>query len=349
MGRPAPAAARTAEVPPALLAIALQTDWRGAQSVLDPAGPDAQRIAGHWWLMLALGTVVFLVVLALFVHAIWWAPRRRPLEEPPVESGDTDDVARRKVQAVGGGAVVTVIILLVVLVQSVRVAAQSTTHRLETPIDIEVIGRQWWWEVHYMAGDSTQRVLSANEIHLPTGRAVRLRLRAADVIHSLWIPNIQGKIDMIPGRENALVLRVDRPGTYRGQCAEFCGLQHAKMALVVVAHAPDDFNRWLAAEAAPALPPTDSLVLAGQQVFLREQCAYCHQVRGTPAAGRIGPDLTHLAARRTIAAAASDNTTGHLAGWILDPHGRKPGTQMPPTTLDGPSLRALLAYLESLR
>jgi cytochrome c oxidase subunit II len=322
------------------------------QSVLHPAGPDAQRIADHWWVMLSIGGVVFLVVLALFVYSVWYAPRRRPLEEPPVESGDEDDTARKKVQLVGFGAGATALILMVVLVQSVVVAAQSSSHRREEPLDIEVVGHQWWWEVTYIRafrGDSVQRVRSANELHLPTGRPVRVRLRAADVIHSFWIPNVQGKIDMIPGQENAIVLRVDRPGTYRGQCAEYCGMQHAKMAFAVVAHDSAAFDEWLVQEAAPALPSPDTLATAGAAVFQVAQCAYCHAVRGTPAAATLGPDLTHLASRLTIAAGAAPNTTGHLAGWILDPQSLKPGSRMPATPLDGPSLRALLAYLETLR
>ena len=322
---------------------------RGAQHALDPAGPYARSIADHWWAMLALATVVFLTVVSLFAWAVWRAPRRRPLDEPPVDSGDDDEAARRKTRNVALGAGATVLVLLTVLVHSVVVAARTAARDPVEDADVEITGHQWWWEVRYLHDDPAQQVTSANELHIPVGRAVRVRLRSGDVIHSFWVPNLQGKIHMVPGRENMLRLLADRPGSWRGQCAEFCGLQHAKMALVVVAHDSADYVRWRARELQPAAPPADSLARAGAAVFLGAQCAYCHAVRGTPAAGSAGPDLTHLAARRTIAAGIAPNTRGHLAGWILDPQSMKPGTHMPATPLSGPQLQALLAYLETLR
>lgn len=321
----------------------------GPQSALDPAGPYARSIATHWWVMLALGAAVFLVVITLFAWSIWRAPRARPLDEPPAESGDDDATARAKTRAVGLGVGTSGVVLVGVLAHSVLVAAETATRPDEAEADVEIVGHQWWWEVRYLHPEPSQRITAANELHLPVGRPVRVRLRASDVIHSFWVPNLQGKIDMIPGRENTLRLLADRPGEWRGQCAEFCGLQHAKMAFVVVAHLPAEYDAWRAREAAPAPAPADSLARAGAAVFQRAQCAYCHAIRGTPAAASVGPDLTHVASRRTLAAGILPNTTGHRGGWILDPQSIKPGARMPPTPLGGPELRALLAYLERLR
>jgi cytochrome c oxidase subunit II len=190
---------------------------------------------------------------------------------------------------------------------------------------------------------------TANEIHVPVGRMVVLELRSTDVIHSFWPISLGAKRDQIPGKENSLWLRADRPGVYRGQCAEFCGHQHAKMAFLVVAERPDSFERWLATQRDTAATPADSLTRRGQEVFLGSSCVMCHAIAGTPAGSRIGPDLTHLAGRRTIAAGTLPNTRGNLAGWIVDPQTIKPGAKMPPNLLPPADLQALLAYLETLR
>jgi cytochrome c oxidase subunit 2 len=347
--RPCDAAGRGSHLVRGAFLAAAVGGCAGPQSALDPAGPYARSIATHWWAMLAVGALVFLAVLTLFAWAIWRAPRARPLDEPPAESGDDDATARAKTRAVGVGVGVAGLVLVGVLAHSVLVAAETATRPDEAEADVEVVGHQWWWEVRYLHAEPSRHVTAANELHLPVGRPVRVRLRAGDVIHSFWVPNLQGKIDMIPGRENTLRLLADRPGEWRGQCAEYCGLQHARMAFAVVAHPPAEYAAWRAREARPAVAPTDSLARAGAAVFLRAQCAYCHTVRGTPAAGSVGPDLTHVASRRTLAAGILPNTTGHRGGWILDPQSLKPGAHMPPTPLAGPELRALLAYLETLR
>jgi cytochrome c oxidase subunit 2 len=217
------------------------------------------------------------------------------------------------------------------------------------PLTIEVTGKQWWWEVRYLDSAPNRIVRTANELHLPVGQRVRLRLRSQDVIHSFWVPGLQGKIDMIPGRTNTFWLQADSAGAWRGQCAEFCGMQHAKMAFVVVAHSPDEFARWLERERAPAPEPRDSAGHAGRQAFLSSGCVLCHTVRGTSAQATAGPDLTHVASRRTLAAGELPNTRGNLFGWIANPQALKPGTKMPAVPMTRDQLHAITDYIGSLR
>jgi cytochrome c oxidase subunit 2 len=212
-------------------------------------------------------------------------------------------------------------------------------------LTIEVIGHQWWWEVRY----PQLGITTANEIHIPAGPAIAVRLNTADVIHSFWVPQIAPKLDLINGMTNTLALDNVQPGQYRGQCAEFCGVQHALMGVLVVAEPEQAFDAWAQNQRQPAAAPSDNPAQAGQQVFLSQQCAYCHTVRGTAATGRLGPDLTHVASRQTLAALTLLNTAGNLGGWVVDPQGLKPGNQMPHTDLAAPQLQQLLAYLESLK
>jgi cytochrome c oxidase subunit 2 len=212
-----------------------------------------------------------------------------------------------------------------------------------------VTGHQWWWEVQYRDSLAQHWVTTANEIHIPVGRPVVVELVSTDVIHSFWPPSLSGKRDLIPGRENSLWLQADSAGDFRGLCAEFCGHQHAKMGFLIVAEAPDSFARWLTLQRDTAATPTDTLALRGREVFLGGSCPMCHSIAGTPSGSRVGPDLTHLAGRRTLAAGTLPNTRANLAGWITDPQAFKPGAKMPATALSAPELRALLAYLETLR
>lgn len=219
----------------------------------------------------------------------------------------------------------------------------------DDPVAITLVGYQWWWHVEYEHPQPSLRATTANELHLPVGRPVVITLRAGDVIHSFWVPKLHGKIDLIPGRANTMTLRADTPGVFRGQCGEYCGLQHAHMALVVVAEPPDQYERWLAALRAPAPDPSTPEQTRGRQIVERGPCALCHTVRGTSAGGRTAPDLTHFASRSTIGAGTAPNTRGYLAGWIADPQHLKPGNKMPPTGLSPDDLQAVLAYLETLR
>jgi cytochrome c oxidase subunit 2 len=194
-----------------------------------------------------------------------------------------------------------------------------------------------------------QWVFTANELHVPVGRPVVLKVTSRDVIHSLWIPNLQGKRDLIPGYTTAIWIEADHPGVFRGQCAEFCGVQHAHMALDVVAETQDQFDRWLAAMRAPARDTSDATARRGRDVFMSARCAACHTIRGTDAAGSIAPDLTHIAARRTLGASTLPNTAEHLADWIRNPQHAKPGNQMPPNPLSDDDLHALVTYLGTLQ
>jgi cytochrome c oxidase subunit 2 len=216
-------------------------------------------------------------------------------------------------------------------------------------LQIRVTGHQWWWEIQYRDSLPKDWVTTANEIHIPVGRPVVFELRSTDVIHSFWPPNLSPKRDQIPGNENSLWFQADSVGVFRGLCAEFCGHQHAKMGFVVFAESPSNFARWLARERDTAATPTDSLTRRGREVFLGSSCVMCHAIAGTPAGSRIGPDLTHLAGRQTLAAGTLPNTRSNLTGWIVDPQAIKPGAKMPPNQLNGPDLLALVAYLESLR
>lgn len=196
---------------------------------------------------------------------------------------------------------------------------------------------------------SSSAVVTANEIHIPVGTPVVLNSTSRDVIHSFWAPNIQGKRDLIPGRLTTIWFQVDREGVFRGQCAEFCGNQHAHMAFLIVAEPPEKFQQWLRSQRRPSVEPTDGIASRGQQVFLSHTCVMCHNIRGTNAGAKNGPDLTHIASRRTLAAGTIPNNRGYLAGWILDPQHIKPGNRMPPNPLRPDELQALLAYIETLQ
>jgi cytochrome c oxidase subunit 2 len=214
-------------------------------------------------------------------------------------------------------------------------------------IRIEVNARQWWWEVKY-SGSGREFEL-ANELHLPAGRPVELVLLTEDVIHSFWVPSLAGKVDMIPGHRNRLVLRADEPGVHRGQCAEYCGGQHALMALFVVVQPEPDFERWLERQSGDAVAPADDFLARGRAAFMRGGCADCHTVRGTEARGDAGPDLTHVGSRRSLAAGVLENHVGTMAGWIAGTQALKPGSLMPDSrAYDGAELRALAAWLTSL-
>jgi cytochrome c oxidase subunit II len=243
----------------------------------------------------------------------------------------------------------TIAILFVFLIFDVLVGRSITTNPGKGALQIRVTGHQWWWEVQYRDSLPKNWVTTANEIHVPVGRPVVFELRSTDVIHSFWPPNLSPKRDQIPGDENSLWFRADSAGVYRGQCAEFCGHQHAKMAFLIIADPPSEFAGWLGRQRDTALTPTDSLARRGKDVFMASPCVMCHAISGTSAGSRIGPDLTHLASRRTLAAGTLPNTRENLMGWIVDPQAIKPGVKMPANQLSGPDLVALVAYLETLK
>ena len=322
-----------------------------AHSALEPAGPAAARIEGLWWFMTGIGTVVYLAVIALLLVALFRRRRSRAsaTAEQLATAAPDQPEERRLARGVSIATVLTVVILLLFLGYDFTAGRSILGHAEESPLSIEVTGHQWWWEIRYPHADPSRSITTANEIHIPVGREVQITGLSTDVIHSFWAPNFHGKRDLITGYRTTLRLRADSAGVYEGECAEFCGLQHAKMRFVIVAEPPERFEAWAASQRAPAAAPADSLAGRGQAVFLTSSCVMCHAIQGTPAGGRAGPDLTHLASRRTLASGTLPNTRGYLAAWILDPQGLKPGTNMPSTQLEPADLQALLAYLEGLR
>jgi cytochrome c oxidase subunit 2 len=303
------------------------------QSILAPAGPQAAAIERLWWILLIVSTIVFVAVLAAVAGAIL---RRNPDRAVP------ERTLTRAVATAVGLTVVTLIGLITVDAFSARrLSSLETDDRMV----IDITGRQWWWDIEYQHPDPSMRVRTANELRLPVGRVVQINLRSADVIHSFWVPALHGKRDLIPGHANELWLKADTVGTFRGQCAEFCGLQHAHMALTVIVEPPDAFAKWIAAqrELTPTTP-TD-LAARGRSIVEQGPCSTCHTVRGTSAGGRVGPDLTLVAARTTIAAGTLPMSRENLKRWIDDPQHIKPGVRMPSLGLRGDELDAVVAYL----
>ena len=309
------------------------------QSALDAAGVQAARIEWLWWVMFWVTTAVFVVVVAALLLAV---RRGRSSDAPRADE-------RSLVRAVASAVAVTIAILFGLLYVSAATGRAIGSRPDDKPLVIQITGQQWWWSMEYLNEAPSQRFTTANEVHIPVGRPIVLNLRSPDVIHSFWVPNLHGKMDLVPGRLNTTWLRADTPGIYRGQCAEFCGMQHAHMGLVVVAEPPDAYQRWESAQRQNAPEPTAPQQLRGRDIVERGPCALCHTVRGTQAGGRTAPDLTHFASRSTIAAATVPNTPGYLAGWIANPQHLKPGNRMPATGLNAEDLQAVLAYLETLR
>ncbi|MBA2476376.1 MAG: cytochrome c oxidase subunit II [Actinobacteria bacterium] len=307
------------------------------QSTLDPASDSAGRIADLWWVMLVGSAVVFAVVTALVLVAVL---RRRGAHAEPGRASRLGD----PLIAIGGVGIPAVVLVSLFVLTVRTLPVTSAPAPGATRLRIEVTGRQWFWEVRYPG----RNVVTANELVIPVDVPVEVRVSTQDVIHSFWVPRLNRKIDLIPGHASSVLLRAEKPGVYRGQCAEFCGLQHANMAFLVVAQPPERFRAWLARERRPAGRPRTPALERGRRVFFRSACAGCHRIAGTAARGDAGPDLTHLGARRTIAAGTLENTERDLRRWILDPQRFKPGSKMPGLEVPGDDLRALVAYLRSL-
>ena len=329
------------------LALAQPAFAAWAQDARDPGGVQAAHIHLLWLVMLAVTTIVSAAVLIAFLIPLWRAPRGNEETPPDPEAPFREE--RGASRSVIVAAVISAIGLFGLLVASVATDRALAHLPLDNGISLEMTGHQWWWEVRYTDADSSKEFSTANELHIPVGRPVTITLKADDVIHSFWVPNLHGKKDMIPGRDSIIQLRADRPGTYRGQCAEFCGYQHAYMALVVTAEPAADFDKWKQAQVASAAAPTDALRTQGQQVFLTSTCMMCHAIQGTTANARKAPDLTHVASRPTLASGALPNTPDNLKNWIADPQKIKPGVNMPATALAEEDLRALVAYLSGLK
>ena len=295
-------------------------------------------------LIVSVCSLVWVLVMIALIFALWRRRGRDPLPfRPDPASGAADDDRRSP----------WLLVASVIIIGASPFASFVTTRALSVAASddlvIKVRGLQWWWDVEYFGSGPDQRFETANEIHIPVGRNVRLQLEGVDVIHSFWVPSLAGKQDLIPGRPNELSVRADRPGVYRGQCAEFCGMQHAHMAFFVIADEPHVFDEWLRAQRQACRTVLRCEALAGQQAFMSKPCAACHTIRGTPAAGTTGPDLTHVGGRKYIAAGLLETTRGSLAAWIADPQTLKPGNNMPMVPLNPEELRSISAYMASLK
>jgi cytochrome c oxidase subunit 2 len=286
---------------------------RGWQSALDPQGPQARELAWLFWLFLAVLTAIFVAVMIALALAL--ISRGPPRDDPLAVDPRSE---RRKNFVIAGLAAATGVTVLVLTGFSYM--SQRNLFRVEEEaVTIRITGHQWWWEIRYEEEDASRTFTTANEIHVPVGRPVKVKLNSADVIHSFWVPALMGKQDLIPGQENDLRFVAERPGVYRGQCAEFCGLQHAHMGLLVVAEEAEAFDRWRDRQIAPAETPIEPERIGGQQAFLSRPCVMCHTVRGTDAGGKVAPDLTHVGGRRQLAAGTLPMSRGNLAAWIVDP------------------------------
>jgi cytochrome c oxidase subunit II len=310
------------------------------QSALAAAGIQAQRIESLWWVIFWVTLIVTVIVLGVLAIAVRRGAGAR-------ETGSDD---RPLLKYVAIATAVTIVILFGLVFESVLTSRALASQRDEQGVlEIEVTAYQWWWAVEYQHPEPEQRVRTANELHIPVGRTVSVKLLANDVIHSFWVPSLHGKLDAIPGHEAKLWLRADRPGVYRGQCAEYCGHQHAHMAFVVIAEPPDDFERWIQAQRQTAHQPESPEAQRGLQLVQQSACVMCHTIRGTAAGGRIAPDLTHVATRSTIAAGTRPLTAEYLEQWIRDPQAVKPGNRMPQLALSDADRAAIVAYLEQLK
>jgi cytochrome c oxidase subunit 2 len=307
----------------------------GPQSALDPAGRGAERIADLFWWMTAGAIVIWLAVIGLAFYAI----RVRP---------EAHSRRQTNLLIIGGGAVIPTVVLAGLLVYGLALMPGLLTPAPEGSLKIEVTGEQWWWRVRYLPPGG-EAVDLANEIRLPVGERVEFHLESPDVIHSFWIPALGGKIDMIPGRRTRLTLEPTRTGVFRGACAEYCGTSHALMSFSVMVLEREDFARWLARQAEPAQEPTAPLATDGQALFLANGCGACHTVRGTPADGVVGPDLTHVGSRLSLGAGILPNEPEAFLRWIAHTEEVKPGVLMPTFgMLPLEDLRALAAYLDGL-
>jgi cytochrome c oxidase subunit 2 len=319
----------------------------GLHDVFDPAGPQALALYHLWQLMLGVCTAVFVLTMAALVIALRRAPRATESAAPDLDAHPRKAALLRRCVAWGLGG--SSGLLLVLLFASFFTDRALSALPLQGAVHIDLVGHQYWWEASYEPHDPAQTFVTANELHVPVGRPVLMRLRSLDVIHSFWVPNLSGKKDLIPGREATIAWRADRPGVYRGQCAEYCGYQHAHMALVVVAEAPEDYARWSAAQRAPAAAPLTAQQRRGLELVEQRSCAMCHAIGGTQAQARRAPDLTHLASRASLGAGTVANTPRLLAEWIANPQQFKPGVDMPPFDAAPEDLGAIVAYLATLR
>lgn len=316
-----------------LLALLALTGCEGRQAMLGADGRDGALFSNLWWLFLSVTVVFYLIVLT---GLAWAIVRRREGGEPVVRT-----------------ALVVWTGVISVTLAGLSIASWLIDRNMNRAsyngLTVEVTAHQWWWDVRYDSANSHATLRTSNELHLPAGIPVRVILKSADVIHSFWIPVLSGKQDLIPGRNNDIVITPEKVGLYRSQCAEYCGVQHAHMAFDVTVQPLADFETWWAQSLLPARAPVTPLQKAGYAYVTTRECSTCHSIAGTPASGQVAPDLTHFASRRSIGAGTYPMNTGHLAAWVADPQSAKPGNRMPVIGLEPGQLNAIVSYLESLQ
>jgi cytochrome c oxidase subunit 2 len=310
--------------------------------VLAPSADQAQAIATIWDAQFWPQLLIYLAVLLALGWALWHRRATVP----------TDAQQQQQLRNWSLGLVAWALFIAAMLGAWTALSFVQDRRLLQRDagaLRVHISAQQWWWQVEYPNVDPSLQVSTANELHLPAGRMARIQLDSDNVIHSLWIPPLNGKMDLIPGRSNELALTPRAPGRYLGECAEFCGLQHAHMVLPVTVESPAAFAAWLQRQRAPASAPATTLAARGKALFESGSCAMCHAIAGTSADSHVGPDLTHVASRPLLAAGALPNDAAHLAAWLADPQAHKPGTRMPDPRLRPQELAALSAYLGGLR
>ncbi|HEX5412610.1 MAG TPA: cytochrome c oxidase subunit II [Terriglobia bacterium] len=319
--------------------------FAGPQSILNPAGPAADKLTQLGWIVFITFWIVSVVVIGLLVWSVVRRTGSLSEHEPWNEGGGQSWIL------IGGLAIPFVILsgLYIFSLQRTTAFPLHDDDMSEMHPEILVVGHQWWWEVHYLSKSTDQEFTTASEIHIPTGRPVDIELKSADVIHSFWIPALHGKVQLVPGLTNYVRVEATRPGDFQGECAVYCGEQHAHMRLLVVAQSPKEYAAWRSQQLKPAATPQTPEAQQGETVFTGSACALCHTVRGTEAQGTLGPDLTHLAGRKYIASDSYINNIANLEAWITHAQSLKPGALMPNLTMyTGKDLQELVAYLQQL-
>ncbi|MEO1969886.1 MAG: cytochrome c oxidase subunit II [Sphingomonadaceae bacterium] len=312
---------------------------------LSASGDRAAAVVPLTWYMIVVSCAVSLIILALLVAGVV----RRRIRDHSTQV-NTVEVTRsgQGMRWIVIGLLVSAVPLAVSLIWTMTALAAVVGPPNKSALVVDITAHQWWWQIDYNGKSPSQHFTTANELHVPVGRKVLVRLHSGDVIHSFWVPRLTGKTDVIPGQTNLSWLKADRPGTYFGHCAEYCGMEHARMGFRVIAQPEAQFRAWRARQLQPAAHPASALATRGHALF-HYRCSLCHTVRGTNAASRMGPDLTHLMSRRTLAAGMLPNNRGALAGWVDNPQASKPGAHMPNQHLTGPQLQQVVAYLETLQ
>lgn len=306
-------------------------------SAFNPFSPQAAQLTHLFVVVLIILGAIFLLVSGLLTYIVIRYRSRPGAPEPKQEFG------RPRLEI--AWTLAPLLLLVCIFTLTVRTMSASDPPAGKQPPDIEVIAHQWWWEINYLKSGA----MAANEFHIPVGKGMLLRLESADVIHDFWVPQLARKIDIVPGHTNHLWLEADAAGTFLGACAEFCGVEHAWMRLRVIAQPEPEFDAWQSQQLAAPRTPSTGEAASGEQIFVQRTCVNCHTVVGTAANQRLGPDLTHLASRRTLAAGAAENTPSELARWLQDPDSIKPGSHMPNLHLSAAEVRELVAYLETLK